>query len=329
MLVVALVAYGLGIFDEVDAAAIVGRITGQIRILRPSPVPLTSALGAGRSPPSEERTYLSHAAHYGPSPHWRHLGAAKLGRSQQKLSADAINSAEPSGKVALKSKPLLARAEILLDQHHFSPGEIDGSEGDNFKKALAEFQRVNKLKPTGKLDQETWSLLTRNGNAPAVVDYTVRDEDVKGPFVRKIPKKMEDQADLEALGYRSPLELLAEKFHMSESLLKALNPGKSFDTAGTVLAVPNLGAPEAKGPKVAKIEIDKRSHQLRALDEDGNLIAFYPASVGSKEKPAPSGKSEVTKIARNPTYTYNPKYAFKEVHSDKKFTIKPGPNNPV
>jgi lipoprotein-anchoring transpeptidase ErfK/SrfK len=250
-------------------------------------------------------------------------------QQQQKLSADAINSAEPSGKVALKSKPLLARAEILLDQHHFSPGEIDGSEGDNFKKALAEFQRVNKLKPTGKLDQETWSLLTRNGNAPAVVDYTVRDEDVKGPFVRKIPKKMEDQADLEALGYRSPLELLAEKFHMSESLLKALNPGKSFDTAGTVLAVPNLGAPEAKGPKVAKIEIDKRSHQLRALDEDGNLIAFYPASVGSKEKPAPSGKSEVTKIARNPTYTYNPKYAFRGVHSDKKFTIKSGPNNPV
>src|SRR4051812_48966558 len=40
-------------------------------------------------------------------------------------------------------------------------------------------------------------------------------------------------------------------------------------------------------------------------------------------------KPEVTKIARNPTYTYNPKYDFKGVHSDKKFTIKPGPNNPV
>ena len=37
----------------------------------------------------------------------------------------------------------------------------------------------------------------------------------------------------------------------------------------------------------------------------------------------------MTEISRNPTYRYNPEYRFKEVRSDKPFTIKPGPNNPV
>jgi lipoprotein-anchoring transpeptidase ErfK/SrfK len=34
-------------------------------------------------------------------------------------------------------------------------------------------------------------------------------------------------------------------------------------------------------------------------------------------------------VSRNPTYRYNPDYHFKGVHSNKPFTIKPGPNNPV
>jgi lipoprotein-anchoring transpeptidase ErfK/SrfK len=38
---------------------------------------------------------------------------------------------------------------------------------------------------------------------------------------------------------------------------------------------------------------------------------------------------KVTKISKDPTYTYNPKYHFKGVHAATKFTIKPGPNNPV
>lgn len=137
-------------------------------------------------------------------------------------------------------------------------------------------------------------------SAKLSVEYTINEKDVRGPFVRKLPRKMEEQANLDALSYTSPLELLGERFHMSQSLLKAL-----------------------------KIEIDKQSHDLRALDGDGKLIAFYPASVGSEEKPAPSGTLKVTKISKDPTYTYNPKYHFKGVHAATKFTIKPGPNNPV
>jgi lipoprotein-anchoring transpeptidase ErfK/SrfK len=38
---------------------------------------------------------------------------------------------------------------------------------------------------------------------------------------------------------------------------------------------------------------------------------------------------KVTVVKKNPTYHYNPKYHFKGVKTDKPFTIKSGPNNPV
>ena len=42
---------------------------------------------------------------------------------------------------------------------------------------------------------------------------------------------------LKSLDYTSPREAIAEKFHMSEALLEALNPGKKFDEAGQTIAV--------------------------------------------------------------------------------------------
>jgi lipoprotein-anchoring transpeptidase ErfK/SrfK len=59
------------------------------------------------------------------------------------------------------------------------------------------------------------------------------------------------------------------------------------------------------------------------------LTAFYPDSIGSDDKPAPSGAFEVRSVARNPTYRYNPKYAFKGQKTNKPVEISPGPNNPV
>ena len=134
--------------------------------------------------------------------------------------------------------------------------------------------------------------------------------------------------NLPYLGYTTPKEELAEKFHMSEGLLAALNPGKPFDKAGTVILVTDVAGKPA-GEKVTKIEIDKAQKVLRAYGKSGQLLAFFPASIGSEEKPAPSGTFKVTDVERNPTYRYDPKFAFKGVSSKKPFEIKPGPNNPV
>ncbi|MGY4359837.1 lipoprotein-anchoring transpeptidase ErfK/SrfK [Bradyrhizobium sp. i1.7.7] len=68
---------------------------------------------------------------------------------------------------------------------------------------------------------------------------------------------------------------------------------------------------------------------MKLFDKSNVLIGFYPATVGSEEKPSPSGTLKVTEVDRNPTYRYSPAYHFKGVQSRKPFTIKPGPNNPV
>lgn len=46
-------------------------------------------------------------------------------------------------------------------------------------------------------------------------------------------------AKLKHLSFRSPRELLSEKFHMDEDLLQALNEGVDFATAGTQITVAN------------------------------------------------------------------------------------------
>jgi lipoprotein-anchoring transpeptidase ErfK/SrfK len=78
-----------------------------------------------------------------------------------------------------------------------------------------------------------------------------------------------------------------------------------------------------------RLEIDKTKQTVSVFDRDDKLLAVYPATVGSTEKPAPSGRLAVRSISRDPTYRYNPEYGFKGVRTDKPFTIKPGPNNPV
>ncbi|MBM6579944.1 murein L,D-transpeptidase [Microvirga sp. BT689] len=251
----------------------------------------------------------------------------------QELDLETVNKAEwtdKSGK-GKEIDPALIKVQVLLDRARFSPGVIDGHNGENLRNAIKAFEKARQLKADGALDKEVWTKLNETSPEPVLTEYTIREEDVKGPFV-EIPDKLEDQAKLDRLGYSDPEELLAEKFHMDVDLLKALNPGKPFDKAGTAIVVAHVDAKAEGGKqpdKVAKIEIVKSEHVLRALAKDGALIAVYPASIGSEEKPAPSGSHTVRAVAKNPNYTYNPDYAFKGVKAKEKFEVKPGPNNPV
>jgi lipoprotein-anchoring transpeptidase ErfK/SrfK len=245
------------------------------------------------------------------------------------LSPEAINTANFTGKLPSEDRitPLAVKVQVLLDRARFSPGEIDGRFGDNVEKALQAFAEANNLASGKILTPEIWSKLQQAAGDAVIAEYVVTEGDIKGPYIDKLPAKMEDMKSLKTLSYTGPKEALSERFHMSQDLLAALNPAQKFDHAGAKINVVNF--PKAAPAKAARIEVDKARETVRAFAKDGTLIAFYPASVGSEEKPTPSGTLKVASIQPNPTYRYDPKYKFKGVESTKPFTINAGPNNPV
>lgn len=169
--------------------------------------------------------------------------------------------------------------QIRLAWAHASPGPIDGRGGRNTRAALEAFQRMRGLPITGKADKATLAALQNDTTTPTLIDYEITDDDIKGPFVEQIPTSLQDMAGLERLSYSTPLEALAEKFHMDEGLLKRLNRGKDFSRAGTVIRVANMGEGKLEA-KVTRIEVDKADQTVRVYVADGNLVAVYPATIG-------------------------------------------------
>jgi lipoprotein-anchoring transpeptidase ErfK/SrfK len=192
------------------------------------------------------------------------------------------------------------------------------------RRAIAAFQRARDLPATGTVDASTWTALEQDG--PVLVPYQLTPEDVAGPF-RQAPEDMMKKAKLPALWFASPLEALAEQFHASPTLLTELNPGATFDVAGTTILVPGVSA--AVPPPAAEIRVDDHDRSVVAVDESGKTIARYPATTGSRHDPLPRGRWKVNGIFWNPRFHYNPRLFWDAERGHAKATIQPGPNNPV
>lgn len=227
--------------------------------------------------------------------------------------------------------PFLIRAQILLDRAHASPGAIDGRYGDNMRRAIRAFRELRKLPAGDQLDAETWGALGADqAKATRVYEVTREDENGNGRYLGdKVPTDYAKLAKLKWIGYRDAPEMLAERFHLDEGLLRRLNPDADLGKTGAKILVPETGADPDENRKVGRILVDKTENELRAFDKDGALVMAAPATVGSGDTPSPEGTTKVTKAYPNPVYVYDPKKNFQQGKNKSKLKLPPGPNGPV
>jgi lipoprotein-anchoring transpeptidase ErfK/SrfK len=249
---------------------------------------------------------------------------------------DAVHSSAAAANAVISNVTLhsssqhgaaVLRAQILLDRAHFSPGEIDGRYGSNTSRAAAAFNAAKKIDTRAVVNQATWNALNVD-SAPVIVSYTITAEDLIGPFT-PLPAAMDEKAKLPALGYENTSEALGEKFHVSPALLHRLNPRRTFDHAGTVIQVPNVERRPFEKAAGMIIRVSKSRRTVEAVAANGDVMARYPATIGSAHDPLPIGKWTIKGVSWNPSFHYNPNLFWDAPTSDTKAKLAPGPNNPV
>jgi lipoprotein-anchoring transpeptidase ErfK/SrfK len=242
------------------------------------------------------------------------------------LAGNEIEDATKTGAVGpAATGPRVVRAQILLDRAGFSPGEIDGVYGDDFGIAVKGYQENHGLRPTGTINAEMWRLLDRDAG-PLLLTYTITKLDEKGPF-QPAPADVQEKAKMKWLGFETPEEELAERFHCSPKLLAELNPGKKLDTAGERITVPNV---RRAGVRLAsRVVVSKSKRTVIAYGAGGKELAQYPATVGGTHDPLPIGRWTITSVLHYPWFNYDPEHFWNADPKLAKAVLPPGPNSPA
>jgi len=247
------------------------------------------------------------------------------------ITADQVNAITFAGRNSHADagpNPFIVKAQVLLGRRSISPGVIDGIDGENFRKAVAQLRRQAKLPEGEEIDEAAWRHLGGDGVTDAIVEYVLTEKDAAYDFAEEIPRDYAKQAIMKRLSYTSPQEMLGERFHMSEALLGALNRKQAFTEAGARLLVASARRSPQKGA-ARRIDAVKSTGMVVVYGSSDEVLASYPATIGSEDTPSPSGEYEVERIARNPTYSYDPQKNFQQGKNAEPLTLPPGPNGPV
>jgi lipoprotein-anchoring transpeptidase ErfK/SrfK len=242
---------------------------------------------------------------------------------QTPLTSDEINAAEFIDAMPEGVSALTVKLQVLLDRAGANPGVIDGVAGENVTRAIRGLEEINGLEVDGIMTPDLWERL--RSPEPVAVTYTITPQDLE-KIVPSIPTDYAEMAKMEWLGFTSGAEALAEKFHMDQNFLVALNPFARFIIGESIIVIdPGEQAPVV----VTRIVADKSNERIVIYGENDRPVLVYPATIGSDSTPSPKGTYEVKGVAVFPTYAYNPDVNFQQAANTEKLTIPPGPNGPV
>jgi lipoprotein-anchoring transpeptidase ErfK/SrfK len=245
------------------------------------------------------------------------VAAAAFAQQPQPQAQPQMQAGAPANQSATGGKPWvppgtpgspikgeLFHAQVLMSAHGFSPGVIDGKEGESFKLALNSFQESRGLKRTGKLDPETRRALLQ-ANRPSTVMVKLGPDDVRHSYVYPFPKNPEQQAELKFLGYRNMLEKVAERYHTTPETVVALNGPDKLIGVGQTLRLPNVlprsrdyAGVDAKGANVMNaLNVDPQQPQgdYVVVDKSEGVLKVYRGSVpagGDGEAKSGGGQKE-------------------------------------
>ena len=268
------------------------------------------------------------------------------------VSLGPVVAAEDGTKV--KTPEMVDRSilhvQVILDHLGFSPGILDGRPGKSLTAALNGFQETRGLEITGKIDRATLKALYPYRAWRPTRTLALSAEALAGPYTNPLPRDPQEQAKLPALGYRSPMEKLAEMFHTTPQVLLALNSPWTRLAPGSRVVFPNA-LPISRGydaklpadwrktlgelnvdavqPQGEKVVVDKSDEVLRVLDKQGNLVAQFQATMGSTHDPLPIGEWKIKGASYNPPFHYNPDLFWDARDSARAARLPPGPNGPV
>lgn len=230
------------------------------------------------------------------------------------------------GQTSTQAMAVSAQLQTALDRNGFGVGLIDGKFGVRSRYALLDFAKARGL------SERAGRAALLADPAPATVSYTLTSGD--WDEVGQAPADWLEASAVPRMACTTLVEVLSERFHVSQPYLARLNPqiGEwNQAVIGAAITVPNV-RPASWHPGAVRLEIDCHAFRIRAFDHDERLVASFPCSIARDHARVPTGDMKVTTFAPNPNYTFDPAVFPESARAreiGRKLLIPPGPNTPV